>query len=262
VNRLSVCVLLTALCCGHSSAGSLWGLYEFNNPGNPGLDSTSNHNDLSVFGSAIYTSSGHYGGGLSLATGDLSTSDGSAPSGFPLGNSNYTLSAWIQTSANGSLGIIGWGAYGSTGQVNALRLDGTGGIDNYWWGGGYDLLVAAATDDDTFHNVTVTFDGTTRIIYLDDVAVAQDTPPAGHNVASQDFAIGKTFSGEYFTGTLDNVAVFDEALTAGQVGAIASGDFSAFGVSGPSAVPEPSPVVLTAAGAALLLWRRRRIVRG
>jgi len=258
VNRLSICVVLAALGCGHSTAETLWGLYQFDNPGNVGLDSTSNHNDLSVFGSAIYTSSGQYGGGLLLATGDLSTSSGSVPSGFPLGNSNYTLSAWIQTAATGSLGIIGWGNYGSTGQVNALRLDGTGGIDNYWWGGGYDLVTAAATDDDVFHNITVTFDGTTRIIYFDDVAIAQDTPPAGHNVADLNFAIGRTFSGEYFAGTLDNVAVFDDALTPAQVATVAGGDFSAFGVGGASAVPEPSTALLTVAGAALLVWRRRR----
>lgn len=262
MNRLSACVFLALLCSGTSSATILFGLYQFDNPGNLGLDSTSYHNDLSVFGGASYTASGMYGGGLSLATGDLSTSDGSVPAGLPLGNSTYTLSAWFETGANGSQGIIGWGNYGANGEVNALRLDGTGGVVNYWWGGGgYDLLASATTDDDVFHNVTVTFDGVARKIYLDNVVIAQDTPPAGHNVGDANFAIGKTFSGEYFSGVLDDVAIFDGALTSTQVATITAGDFSAFGVSAPTATPEPAPLLLTAVGAALLVWRRRRLMQ-
>jgi hypothetical protein len=49
-------------------------------------------------------------------------------------------------------------------------------------------VVSPTTDDDLFHNVTVTFDGTTRIFYLDGILIAQDTPPADHNVGDANFA--------------------------------------------------------------------------
>jgi hypothetical protein len=256
VNRLSACILLAALAGAPATAGTLWGLYQFDNPANLGQDSTSHHNDLLTLGNATYTPSGKYGGGLALATGDLSTSDGSVPAGFPLGNTNYTLSAWVETSSNGPQGIIGWGNYGTSNQVNALRLDGTGGVVNYWWFN--DLTVSATTNNGVFHNVTATFDGTTRKIYLDGTVIAQDTPGSVHNATSANFAIGRTLSGEFLTGTLDNVAIFDDALTAQQVATIASGDFSAFGVNSQSTAPEPGSILLDAAGLALLVGRRRR----
>jgi hypothetical protein len=58
----------------------------------------------------------------------------------PLGNSPYTIEAWMYPETSGALGIIGWGPYGTAQQVNALRLNGSA-VENYWWAA--DLILSA-----------------------------------------------------------------------------------------------------------------------
>jgi VCBS repeat-containing protein len=193
--------------------------YKFNDASNLGLDSSGNGNNLITVGSNVsYTPSGEYGGGLALGGGGyLSTVNGSVPAGVPLGGQSYTISSWFQESGpEGALGIIGWGNYGTQNQVNALRL-GTGGesIWNYWWN--HDVgTYASNVYDHLFHNLAVTYDGSTRSMYLDGTLVASDHA-VGLNVQNANFAVGKTVGSEYFSGVLDNVAVFNTALTAAQV---------------------------------------------
>ena len=132
----------------------------------------------------------------------------------PLGNSAYTIEAWVKPNAMGVYGIIGWGNYGTGNQVNALRLTATG-IVNYWWGP--DLTVTTPDLSGHWHHVAATFDGTTRTIYLDGVAVGSDTP-GGHTVPNaNNLRIGSTNNGEYFPGRIDEVRVYSTALTPAQL---------------------------------------------
>lgn len=140
----------------------------------------------------------------------------SAP--VPTGNGTYTLEAWIKPNLMGVMGIIGWGNWGSTNQVNALRLS-PDGIVNYWWGP--DLIVTTPDLSGHWHHVAATFDGTTRTIYLDGVAVGSDTP-GGHAVPiPSNLRIGCTNGPgggyEYFNGSIDEVRVWNVARTAAQI---------------------------------------------
>ncbi|GAA4039006.1 hypothetical protein GCM10022409_25830 [Hymenobacter glaciei] len=138
----------------------------------------------------------------------------------PVSNSNYTIEAWIKPTAMGDYGIIGWGNYGTTNQVNALRLY-SGGLINYWWGN--DAIIPTANLSGRWHHVAATFDGTTRRIYLDGVQAGSDTPGAGHAVPNaNNLRIGSTNPppsglGEYFPGSIDEVRVYNTGLTAAQV---------------------------------------------
>ncbi|MBF9222359.1 LamG-like jellyroll fold domain-containing protein [Hymenobacter ruricola] len=138
----------------------------------------------------------------------------------PVGNSAYTIEAWIKPNQMGVYGIIGWGTYGTSNQVNALRLSPTG-IINYWWGP--DLIVNTPDLSGRWHHVAATFDGTTRTIYLDGAAVGSDQP-GGHTVPdARNLRIGSTNnpgSGanyEYFPGSIDEVRVYSVALTPAQL---------------------------------------------
>lgn len=132
---------------------------------------------------------------------------------LPSGNSSYTLEAWIKPDAMGDRGIIGWGPWGTTSSVNALRLMGNGSIRHYWWSNDLDVNVGNLADG-SWHHVAATFDGTTRKVYVDGVLKGSDVPKQ-HKVPSKatNVRIGSTNNGEYFQGAIDDAAIWTRALT-------------------------------------------------
>ena len=129
---------------------------------------------------------------------------------IPVGNSNYTIGVWFNTDANNDDGLVGWGNYGSDNEVNAFRLTPTG-LTNYWWGN--DLAVTTTITPGNWYYAVATFDGTTRSIYVNGVLAGSDTP-TGHNVTtSNNLTIGRTWTGEYFDGSIGDVQIFDRALS-------------------------------------------------
>ncbi len=142
---------------------------------------------------------------------------------IPVGNATYTLLAWIKPNAAGNEGIIGYGNYGATDQVNAFRLldDGTGHLNfrHYWWGNDLDAFTTIPAAG-AWHLAVAEFDGTTRKIVLDGQVIAMDTP-TGHNVPNTaNFAIGVTNNGEFFNGLIDEAQVYNRALTLPEIQAI------------------------------------------
>ena len=140
---------------------------------------------------------------------------------LPIGNSSYTLEAWIKPTSMGVYGIVGYGTYGTGPQVNAFRLSPNNGgeLVNYWWGP--DLIVPTGNlADGQWHHVAATYDGTTRTIYVDGVAKGSDVPGVAHAVPNASNAtIGSTNNGEYFRGSLDEVRVWNVARTQAQLSA-------------------------------------------
>ncbi|HEX2750159.1 MAG TPA: LamG-like jellyroll fold domain-containing protein, partial [Verrucomicrobiales bacterium] len=116
------------------------------------------------------------------------------------------------------------GNYGTSRQVNALRLyDSGNGFRHYWWAADLDAINLSTNFlDGNWHHVATTYDGTTRKIYLDGVQVQSDTPGANGATAAN-FRIGLTYNAEYFSGTLDEVYIYNNALSAAEVQSLASG---------------------------------------
>ena len=131
---------------------------------------------------------------------------GGSPSAIPSGNDQYTIEAWVNPrSYSAAQGIVGWGSYGNTNQVNALRLGLDGRLVNYW--SSNDLTTETVVPLDTWTHVAATFDGTTRRMFVNGALVASDTP-TGHNVTSVDnLTVGLTSDGELFDGYIDDVRV-------------------------------------------------------
>ena len=134
----------------------------------------------------------------------------------PMGNSPYTIEAWVKPTTMGRYGIIGWGFYGGLSTANALTLSARG-LVNYWWA--RDIEVATPSLAGAWHHVAATCDGTTRTLYLDGKAIGSDKPDS-HNVAhAGNLRIGSTNFGEYFDGSIDEVRVWNLARTPAQLSA-------------------------------------------
>lgn len=174
---------------------------------------------------ASWSASGKFGGALSLNGASQSLYDTSSPAWLPVGNSSYTQSVWFRPSAvGGSGGLVGWGNYGAGRQTIALRMyENSGGFRHYWWGADLDCTGAQCPlSAGNWYHVASTWDGTTRKLYLNGVLKRSDTPGA-NNASAANFHIGRTCCSEFFNGLIDDVAIYNRALTQAEVTDLADG---------------------------------------
>ncbi|MEL6674467.1 MAG: FG-GAP-like repeat-containing protein [Bacteroidota bacterium] len=130
----------------------------------------------------------------------------SNPSGIPVGDSHYTLEAWIYAESMGNFGIIGYGNYGNSNQVNALRLSGSQ-IVHYWWDN--DVRINVGDISGKWQHVAATYDGQERRIYLNGQLIGGGQS-SNHIVPdANNLTVGKTFGNEYFNGKLDEVRIWN-----------------------------------------------------
>lgn len=162
----------------------------------------------------------------------------------------FSVSAWIKT-ANGSGGGDVFTNYYRTGDNNGYRC----GIDPT---NGYPLFVAyknatpsykissAAVDvrDGNWHHIVWVKSGTTYLdIYVDGVRRENDTSDLYDAAFSNvELVIGNRNGDDIpFTGAIDDVAFFNDALTGTEVSKLYSGDFSASPSLSISLSPSISP---------------------
>ncbi|MFN5960192.1 MAG: lamin tail domain-containing protein [Verrucomicrobiota bacterium] len=211
----SLCLL------SQSAPAGLVAYWPFNDTATLGRDAAGG-SLLTASGGAAHTASGKFGGALQLS--GASQFLAGSVNNLPTGNSPYTQSAWIKPTQLGARGIVGWGTYGAARQVNAFRIiDQGNGFRHYWWGADLDATgLTTALNNSQWHHVATTYDGTTRRIYLNGTQVAQDTPGANGATAAN-FRIGSTNNGEFFVGSIDDVAIYNHGLTATEIQSLASG---------------------------------------
>lgn len=227
------CTPVTLLFCLVSSTnastpahGSLVGHWTFDNPANVGEANVSSNLVANNTG-AVYTAAGKSGGALSLNGSSFLQVDNSQTlaAGMPTGDSSFTLSAFIRTTFNGRGGIIGWGNYGSSGQVNAFRTARGEALAHYSWSFSYDLdpVSAPSLFNNTWYHVAATYDSATSMkrIYLDGVEIGSKSVP-NLNVQNMRFTLGSTNGYENFNGLLDDVRVYNIALSSTEISSLSS----------------------------------------
>jgi hypothetical protein len=136
-----------------------------------------------------------------------------------LGSHSRTVAAWIQTLDTKD--ILTWGNV-STGGSWLLKVDSTGALKVSVKGG--NITGSIVVNDNGWHHVAAVFenDGTPEVgdvkLYVDGIEDTGTTVSqcSINTVADYNVKIGK-WVGIYYTGKIDDVWIYDRALTAGEI---------------------------------------------
>ena len=134
------------------------------------------------------------------------------PSGHHVWTHSFTATAWFKTSSNNStMNILSQNAVLALIQISNQKLNVC--LNNCNAG-------STSIADGNWHFVATVGNGTSINVYLD----GNSTPEASQTVASTDlgldFVIGSLVTSEYFTGSIDDVAIYNTPLTTTELATI------------------------------------------
>jgi|GEM_PF-591071 len=207
-----------------------WALDE--STGTTAADATFAGHDGTLEGGLSFTSdsvTGLMGGALSFdGVNDMirvaNPSDGS----LDFGTGTFTLSAWIKTTASSNYGYIlakysSGGAHyylqRNSGYITAQVSDGVTNMYCAAW-------IGATVYDGNWHHVAVTLDTTSTLtVYFDGVATYSVTNTSLGDITNNNpVTIGNrnTPYSDYFEGTIDDLRIYDYALSSDQIARVAN----------------------------------------
>ena len=205
-------------------------------------DASTSGNSGSVSGAAR-TPSGRFGQALSF---DGVNDIVSVPDANSLDlTSGMTLEAWVKPSALGSAwrtailkertGNLVYGLYAGT---NTGKPAGEAWIGDY-----QEIFGTSALPLNTWTHLTVTFDGATERLYVGGIQTASRTVTGAMTPSTGALKIGgNTVWGEWFQGLIDEVRIYNRALSTTE---IQSDMNTAVGAAGAAATPAPTPTPTT-----------------
>jgi hypothetical protein len=181
-------------------------------------DSSGNGYTGTLSGTVSYSTSGMPGDALNFTSGTVNLG---SPTGLNI-SGKITLSAWIKpTSSSGTQDIIGRSYTSSPSAETELRIaNGQYQIET-WNGSTYSAAGGAVSSDlNTWVFLTGIYDGTAWRLYRDGVQIASTTTSQGALSVSLPWTIGSSdvsSSHRYYTGLMDEVRIYNTALTPTQV---------------------------------------------
>ena len=154
------------------------------------------------------------------------------PSGVAQGLHDFTISAWVNPSANTAWSrVFDFGT--GTGDYMFLTLNAGGGpirfaITTSGAGGEQQINGTSELPLNTWSHVAVTLSGTTGTLYVNGTAAGTNTDmtltPSDLGDTTQDWIGRSQYPADpYLDGTIDDFQIYDSALSPGQIGALASG---------------------------------------
>jgi len=194
--------------------------FSFEDGSNLGLDNTGNGNDGTAAGDPVGVV-GKVGNGVEFdGAGDWFALANEANFDLPTA---MTVAVWIQPTWTTS-----WQGVVAKGEGGRWRLarDG-GGTDVKFSGNTGNVDGNVAVNDGAWHLVVATFDGanTTASMYIDDLAVRTTVSGATQENGDKQVMIGNNpdSTGRAFNGLMDEVGIWDRALSAAEVAQLWNG---------------------------------------
>ena len=132
---------------------------------------------------------------------------------------------WFKTSSAARQVLFRYGS-GATTQEYGLWIDAGGATMTAWgWGTGNDKVftMPSAVNNGAWHQVVMTYNGTSLTLYIDGVALAAQAATRGTAMDMYGFGIGAIIrpgdgnSGGFFTGSIDEVSFYTSVLNQTQV---------------------------------------------
>ena len=141
------------------------------------------------------------------------------------GIDDYVSTAFVVDPSEGPFSAFAWIKGGAPGQVvlsqpkqaNWLMVAPDGGFKTGLTGSGRrgtTLASSTVITDDAWHRIGLVWDGSNRILYVDDVEVARDTP-GGLNSSTGTLTIGAASTpapGTFWSGLIDDVRIYNRAV--------------------------------------------------
>jgi hypothetical protein len=205
--------------CWADVATGLVGWWKMNqSSGATVLDSSGNAN-LITFNTAPTWVAGQIGNYAASLNGTNQYGNTTTVTNIPTVQGAQTLSAWVYINAIASEDIVD--NIDGTTSANQLRVNTAGEAEVSKWSGGITITeTSKVLAIHTWYMVTFTWDGTTNIIYVNGVATTPTSATAHQNVASTTVFIGAYGTGagnENFNGYIDDVRIYNRALSAADV---------------------------------------------
>jgi hypothetical protein len=130
------------------------------------------------------------------------------------GTAAFSIEAWVQPAPTGAyLAVLARHA-GPDGYV--LFIDPGGKVSFERQG---TSVFGPRLDTAAFSHVVTTYDGTSLRLYIDGVSADGPTPSGSITGSASSFLLGNDNDGDLFKGVLDEVAVYDHALTEARIAA-------------------------------------------
>ena len=175
----------------------------------------------------------------------------------PNGSGSFTIALWANSSSNGGFNSPFTAREDNGASVNGpIIYNNNGGNWSYWAGnngpsGAWNAVNGPAVPLNTWQHVAITYNSATqtRNMFIDGIEVLSSNIGVSANLL-RDIHIG---SGQddgrnfYWNGQIDDVIMFDEALSAAQIQDVMT-----------NSIPEPSSTSLIALAAFGFALRRRR----
>jgi formylglycine-generating enzyme required for sulfatase activity len=140
--------------------------------------------------------------------------------GLPLGNSPRTVCAWTNPAFLNNAVFSEAVTYGNG---YGLGMDASGGGRMYILDGGAgDLIYNQPHGLNTWRHLCATFDGTTEVLYVDGKSVASVGRTLTTTVGGINIGRHNVSGVDYFNGKIDDVRIYNNALTAAQIRQLAT----------------------------------------